>query len=182
MSAPKMRGDGQQDVGDAHHHRVGHAAEVARERSDQDTQRGGQHHRSEPDDQRQPAAIQDLAEDVMPVERVGPEQVLRPRAHARLKNIEVVRRLDEVGEQQVPQRCAVASDDDDQQADHSPLCQGVRHEAPVDDLAQRELLDRDVVAGLDDRLLADLDLLLYRALKHRKSSGLRSRMRSPPAR
>ena len=175
-------GHGQQDVGHAHHQRVCESAEIAGERAHQDAQRSREQHGPESDDQRQPAAVENLAEDVVAIEGVGSEQVRYRRRRARLEDVEVIRGLDEVGEQEVPQRCAIARDDDEQQPNHSPLGQGMRHEAPEDDLAQRELLDRDVVAGLEDRLLADLDLLLYRALKHRKSSGRRSRMRSPPAR
>src|SRR5439155_3970929 len=125
-------------------------AKVPGRRPPADTNEGGDDHRSDADEQREAAPVEDQAEDVVAVVRVSPEQVTQGWPLAGIEQRILVWGLDEVGKNQVPDWGPVADDDDEQERQGGPLCGGVVHEPPVGQLAEAELLDGDVLARVGD--------------------------------
>src|SRR5919204_608907 len=123
----EQAGDRQHHVHAAHDQRVDEAADVARDRAEDEADREADRDRDDPDDEREPRAVEDPAVHVA-AQLVDAEPVLvrRPGAAA-ARDQEQVLLLRRVGREQRRER---RRDDEDQDEDGAEDRRGVAHEPP----------------------------------------------------
>ena len=173
------RGEGQLHVGDAHHHRVDDAAEIAGEQAQRDADAGGEEDAEEADGQRDPQPVGDGRKQVAAL-LVGPEQVgrraqVRPdRRQARVEQVELRRvervlRRDHAGEDREQEE----GDGDDRGGDGQLRAHEARHDVAVEGAEQERGL------AVDRRLLLRLEVVGGSGVLHGRAPqvGARSELR-----